>query len=599
MIFNSIRFKVIALITVGAVIGSLLIEFAWAPRMNALLIDTQSREVRREVEILSDGILPYLLSNQIGAVYETLDSVKDRYDNWVEVILYREDGRRIYPLGPAQSASGPAIITESVQIEFEDRSLGLLMVIVDTGPEIQRFRSEQLRMVYIAAGIVALILLGVAYTIDRLFTRRLIQVARAADEMAVGNYDVSLPEGRDEVGVLARSFSSMRAQIQYQTTSLKDARARAEHALEARSRFIATMSHEIRTPLNGIIPVAELLSTSELDPAQQDKVQTIVQSGKALSSIVDDILDMSMLETGKLTLRKDTFSPVTLCDEASAVVRPSAERKGLLFESKYDGPDNMTCLGDMDRLRQVLINILGNAVKFTEVGRVSLRTKIEKTGQDRCRLTFVIADTGIGISEKAMGRIFDRFEQEDQGTARRFGGSGLGLSIVKTLVEAMNGTIGVKSTQGVGSEFTVEIELETTGTQAASTGAKSSVAETIGDNRTALVVDDSEINRTVATAMLESLGFRVDAADNGLSALFKAQQKKFDVIFMDMHMPEMDGLVATRRIREEQGPNTSTRIIALTASVQQEDIEKCRAAGMDAFMPKPLKTDRMKAVLAE
>jgi signal transduction histidine kinase len=599
MMFNSIRFKVIALITVGAVIGSLLIEFAWAPRMNALLIDTQSREVRREVEILSDGILPYLLSNQIGAVYETLDSVKDRYDNWVEVILYRADGRRIYPLGPAQGASGPAIIAESVQIEFEERSLGLLMVIVDTSQEIQLFRSEQLRMVYIAAGIVALILLGVAYTIDRLFTRRLIQVARAADEMAVGNYDVSLPEGRDEVGVLARSFSAMRAQIQYQTTSLKEARARAEHALEARSRFIATMSHEIRTPLNGIIPVAELLSTSELAPAQQDKVQTIVQSGKALSSIVDDILDMSMLETGKLTLRKDAFSPVTLCDEASAVVRPSAERKGLLFESKYDGPDDMTCLGDMDRLRQVLINILGNAVKFTEVGRVSLTTKVERIGQDQCQLNFVIADTGIGISEKAMGRIFDRFEQEDQGTARRFGGSGLGLSIVKTLVEAMNGTIAVKSTQGVGSEFTVEVELETTGTQAASTGAKSSDADTIGDNRTALVVDDSEINRTVATAMLESLGFKVDAADNGLSALLKAQQKKFDVIFMDMHMPEMDGLVATRRIREETGPNTATRIIALTASVQQEDIEKCRAAGMDAFMPKPLKTDRMKAVLAE
>ena len=598
MNFNSIRLQVISVIIAGALLGTLLIEFAWTPRMNDLLLDTQSLEVRRETEILADGILPYLLSNQIGAVYETLEQVKDRYDNWLKVTLLDADGRRIFPLDAAQSVTGPAIITETVPIVFQGQSIGALSVVVDLGPGIQRFRTEQLRMVYVAAVIVAIILLGVAFIVDRLFTRRLIQVARAADEMAIGNYDVSLPQGRDEVGVLSRSFSSMRAQIQSQTTSLKEARARAETALEARSRFIATMSHEIRTPLNGIIPVAELLTKSDLSPSQRDKVETIVQSGKALSSIVDDILDVSMLEGGKLTIYRAEFSPSAISSDVSAIIRPSAEGKGLTFVNDYIGPPSLTCIGDAKRLRQVLLNILGNAVKFTESGRISLTTYAENLDEGRAKLRFDVADTGIGISQDAIERIFHRFEQEDQGNARRFGGSGLGLSIVKSLVDEMGGTISVQTTKGVGSTFTVDIILDIAQEPLVTTDLPVE-AEPEASARLALVVDDSEINRTVASAMLKSFGFDVETADNGLSALSKVHQKKYDVIFMDMHMPEMDGLVATSRIREEDGPNSSTRIIALTASVQQSDVDKCKAAGMDDFMAKPMTTDSLRSILAD
>jgi CheY-like chemotaxis protein len=246
----------------------------------------------------------------------------------------------------------------------------------------------------------------------------------------------------------------------------------------------------------------------------------------------------------------------------------------------------------------VLLNILGNAVKFTESGRISLTTHAENLDEGRAKLRFDVADTGIGISQDAIERIFHRFEQEDQGNARRFGGSGLGLSIVKSLVDEMGGTISVQTTKGVGSTFTVDITLDIA-QEPAVTNDLPVEAGPEASARLALVVDDSEINRTVASAMLKSFGFDVETADNGLSALSKVHQKKYDVIFMDMHMPEMDGLVATSRIREEDGPNSSTRIIALTASVQQSDVDKCKAAGMDDFMAKPLTTDSLRSILAD
>lgn len=587
------------MIVVGALFGVLLFEFVWVPRMTELIVDSQARELNREVEILSDGVLPFLLSNQIGAVYETLQSVEDNYENWVQVLLFAGDDRLLFPLRLEEVADSETLITETVTIQFQEQNLGRLSVAVDLGSEIQRFRGEVWRMALYGLVIVALILLAIAYVVDKLFTRRLIQVANAADELAVGNYDLSLPKGQDEIGQLADRFDVMRGRIQDQTERLREARLRAETALEARSRFLATMSHEIRTPLNGIIPAAELLAESDLRPEQRHKVDVILTSGKALSTIVDDILDVSMLENGKLVLHQQKFSPAEICNEAYDILRSSADSKGLKIYKTCDVPSDLTCIGDANRLRQVLINLLGNAIKFTRNGSISLKASVANLKPNRVRIFFEVSDTGIGIPEDALERIFQRFEQGDEGTARRFGGSGLGLSIVKNLMDVMGGSVLVKSAVGVGSTFSLEIDLEVTTAPVKVAPPKTTGASAPGAGLSALVVDDNPVNLTIASAMLARLGFKVDLAENGLSAVSKAGEEKYDVIFMDMHMPEMDGLVATRRIREGEGPNTKTKIVALSASVQNEDVEKCRAAGMDSFLAKPLRMERLQDFLTE
>ncbi|SIT03071.1 Signal transduction histidine kinase [Roseivivax lentus] len=585
---RSIRFRLTAVILAGSAIIALLFEIAWLPRLNDLLVEAQSREAQREVQILADGIAPYLLSNQLGAIHETLGTVEARYDNWSALTLETPGGRRLYPFVAPPPLTAPDIIVETVPVTANGETLGRLTAAIDLGPEIQRFQGAQRRMILLGAGIVALILGAVIYIIDRLLTRRLVQVARAADAMALGNFDVKLPDGADEVGALARSFGAMRAQIEDQTARLEQARARSERALEARSRFVATMSHEIRTPLNGIVPVAEMLRDTELTAEQRQKVDTIVKSSNALSSIVNDILDVSMLESVKLTIAPRRMSPAALVGEALDIVRPAAEAKGLALVNRFNAPVDLVCNGDEDRLRQILINLLGNAVKFTETGAVTLGGGATRQADGTVRLEVEVRDTGIGIPKEALSRIFDRFEQVDDTSMRRFGGTGLGLSIVRGLTAAMDGEVTVDSAPGAGSRFKVRLTLAPPDAPLPDTGQDPLAAARGHPPTSVLVVDDNEINRTVAAAMLGKLGHGVDLAEDGHRAVSKADARKYDVILMDMHMPDLDGLEATRAIRQGSGPNAATWIIALTASVQSSDVEKCRDAGMDDFMAKPL-----------
>jgi signal transduction histidine kinase/CheY-like chemotaxis protein len=376
-------------------------------------------------------------------------------------------------------------------------------------------------------------------------------------------------------------------------TELVAAKEAAEAGARAKSAFLATMSHEIRTPLNGVLGMAALLRRSGLSSDQADHVETIRSCGDALLSIIDDILSFSKLESGMVEIEQVPVGLARLVNSAVRVSTEPARTKGLNLTFEFDADLPAFVLGDAKRLRQILLNLLSNAVKFTPQGSVHLRVGGSGTGEDP-RLRFEVTDSGIGIPDSAKDRLFKEFSQADASINRRFGGTGLGLAICKRLVEAMSGTIGVVSTPGTGSTFWFEIPLRAAEAPAESEPAAD--AQTRDAALRILVVEDMPVNQKVAGGMLRSLGHQVDIAEDGEAALAKVKSRTYDLIFMDMQMPRMNGLEATAAIRALEA-GKSIPIVAMTANVFDTDRETCLAAGMNDFVGKPINVPDFAAVI--
>ncbi|MBS0642590.1 MAG: PAS-domain containing protein [Proteobacteria bacterium] len=379
---------------------------------------------------------------------------------------------------------------------------------------------------------------------------------------------------------------------------LAEARDRAEAAVRAKSEFLAIMSHEIRTPLNGVIGVTELLQGMELGPTQRDYVQTIRESGDHLLQLINDILDFSRLEASRVELEEVAFDPSATVRSMADLFRTQASQKGLELTATFTRVP-AAVIGDPGRLRQVLFNLVGNAIKFTERGWVDITLAAEELSDDRVRMLIRVTDTGIGIEPESIQFMFEKFTQADGSISRRFGGSGLGLAICQRLVTLMGGTIRVESQLGKGSAFHFELTLRT-----APVPSEESPMET-GEHiavpahpMNVLVAEDNRTNQMVALRLLNRLGHTGVAVENGVQAVAAAADNHFDLILMDVMMPQMDGLSATRLIRASEPPGIHVPIIGLTADSQTEHLDRCLASGMDNVTTKPITLARLKEVIA-
>jgi PAS domain S-box-containing protein len=383
---------------------------------------------------------------------------------------------------------------------------------------------------------------------------------------------------------------------------LKQAKAAAESASRTKSDFLASMSHEIRTPMNVIMGIADLLAKTPLSAEQDKYVQIFRRAGDNLLNLINDILDLSKVEASQLELERTVFSLNDLREKVTEMVAVRAQEKGLglMCDIAPNVPNDL--VGDPTRLQQVLLNLLGNAIKFTECGEISLRVTQDEDASVPTTLRFTISDTGIGIAGENMGRVFERFTQADSSTTRRFGGSGLGLTISKRLVEAMGGRIWVESAIDKGSVFSFTVPFEI------SAAARRREAMPIGTGPQPplpalriLLVEDSPDNRTITVAYLQDTPYQVDIAENGAIACEKFTAGHYDLVLMDRQMPVMDGLTATRTIRkwEQVNQRPPTPIIALTAAALKGDREKCVAAGCTAYLTKPIKEEVLLQAIKE
>ncbi|NBB34733.1 ATP-binding protein [Pseudomonas sp. BC115LW] len=469
--------------------------------------------------------------------------------------------------------------------------------------------SQRQQEIVLKAGILALFALLFTFLLARRLAASLSEpisaMGNAVKAIQQGDYSTPLPIVDDaELGNLSRHINNLADGLEQASREQQQAMAQliqtreeAEKANSAKSDFLAMMSHELRTPMNGVLGMLQLLETTQMTDEQVEYAALASESTEHLLKVINDILDFSRIERAPLELEHIPFNLAELINSCAQAFAHSAQQRGLNLQLQLaDGMPALYVQGDPTRIRQILVNLIGNALKFTEHGQVAIQAQWQSLDHELLWFTCTVRDSGIGISPDNLEQMFNAFQQADSSISRRYGGTGLGLPIARTLAERMGGTLRAQSVEGQGSVFTLEMPLALSRQTLPTPVPAARAASSNGEGRNVLLVEDNPVNQTVIEAMLRSLGFTVSVANDGAQAVRSAESLIFEAILMDCRLPIIDGYEATRQIRQLPGCS-EVPIIALTANALQGDREACLAAGMNDYLAKPFKRTDLQQIL--